>query len=395
MTPATRQKAPPTDWESQVNSQNAPESEQGLKQTPLDALHRELGGKMVPFAGFDMPVQYEAGILKEHLHTREAAAVFDVSHMGQAFLRGDNVQAALETLVPGELQALKEGRTRYTLLTNEAGGILDDLMVTNRGDYLYLVVNAACKEADFAHIEDRIGAETELEILEDRALIALQGPAAAVLSRHASGVDTMAFMSAATVDIAGVSGGVSCFVTRSGYTGEDGYEISAPAADAEALTRLLLDEAEVAPAGLGARDTLRLEAGLCLYGSDIDTQTTPIEAGLAWAVNKRRREEGGFPGDGIILAQLKDGVTKKRVGIKPEGKAPARAHTPIEDSGGNAIGEITSGGYGPSVGGPIAMGYVDAAFSDPDTPVNLMVRGKALAAKVAKLPFVEQRYYKS
>jgi aminomethyltransferase len=396
MTPATRQKAPPTDWESQVNSQNAPESEQGLKQTPLDALHRELGGKMVPFAGFDMPVQYEAGILKEHLHTREAAAVFDVSHMGQAFLRGDNVQAALETLVPGELQALKEGRTRYTLLTNEAGGILDDLMVTNRGDYLYLVVNAACKEADFAHIEDRIGAETELEILEDRALIALQGPAAAaVLSRHASGVDTMAFMSAATIDIAGVSGGVSCFVTRSGYTGEDGYEISAPAADAEALTRLLLDEAEVAPAGLGARDTLRLEAGLCLYGSDIDTQTTPIEAGLAWAVNKRRREEGGFPGDGIILAQLKDGVTKKRVGIKPEGKAPARAHTPIEDSGGNAIGEITSGGYGPSVGGPIAMGYVDAAFSDPDTPVNLMVRGKALAAKVAKLPFVEQRYYKS
>ena len=379
-----------------MNSQNAPESEQGLKQTPLDALHRELGGKMVPFAGFDMPVQYEAGILKEHLHTREAAAVFDVSHMGQAFLRGDNVQAALETLVPGELQALKEGRTRYTLLTNEAGGILDDLMVTNRGDYLYLVVNAACKEADFAHIEDRIGAETELEILEDRALIALQGPAAAaVLSRHASGVDTMAFMSAATIDIAGVSGGVSCFVTRSGYTGEDGYEISAPAADAEALTRLLLDEAEVAPAGLGARDTLRLEAGLCLYGSDIDTQTTPIEAGLAWAVNKRRREEGGFPGDGIILAQLKDGVTKKRVGIKPEGKAPARAHTPIEDSGGNAIGEITSGGYGPSVGGPIAMGYVDAAFSDPDTPVNLMVRGKALAAKVAKLPFVEQRYYKS
>ncbi len=379
-----------------MNSQNAPESEQGLKQTPLDALHRELGGKMVPFAGFDMPVQYEAGILKEHLHTREAAAVFDVSHMGQAHLTGDNVQAALETLVPGELQALKEGRTRYTLLTNEAGGILDDLMVTNRGDYLYLVVNAACKEADFAHIEDRIGAETELEILEDRALIALQGPAAAaVLSRHASGVDTMAFMSAATVDIAGVSGGVSCFVTRSGYTGEDGYEISAPAADAEALTRLLLDEAEVAPAGLGARDTLRLEAGLCLYGSDIDTQTTPIEAGLAWAVNKRRREEGGFPGDGIILAQLKDGVTKKRVGIKPEGKAPARAHTPIEDSGGNAIGEITSGGYGPSVGGPIAMGYVDAAFSDPDTPVNLMVRGKALAAKVAKLPFVEQRYYKS
>lgn len=365
---------------------------QDLKQVPLDALHRELGAKMVPFAGYDMPVQYGAGILKEHLHTREAASVFDVSHMGQAFLRGDNVQAALESLVPGDIQVLKDGRTRYTLLTNGQGGILDDLMVTNMGDHLYLVVNAACKDADFAHIQDRIGAETELEILGDRGLVAIQGPAAAeALSRLSPGVETMPFMSAQSVTI----GGISCFATRSGYTGEDGYEISTAAADTRALVELLLNEPEVEPSGLGARDTLRLEAGLCLYGSDIDDKTTPIEAGLSWVVNKRRREEGGFPGDAVILEQLKTGVPKKRVGIRPDGKAPARAHTIIEDLDGNAIGEVTSGGYGPSVGGPIAMGYVTTECADPDTPINLMVRGKALAAKVIKLPFVEQRYFKS
>ena len=374
-----------------MNNQKAPETEQDLKQTPLDALHRESGGKMVPFAGYDMPVQFEAGIIAEHLHTREKASVFDVSHMGQALLKGDNTGAALETLVPGDIQGLNEGQTRYTLLTNEQGGILDDLMVTNQGDHLYLVVNAACKEGDFAHIQDRIGDVADLEILDDRALIAIQGPAAAaVLSRLQPSVETMPFMSADAIDI----GGIACFVTRSGYTGEDGYEISVPAADAETLARLLLDEAEVKPAGLGARDTLRLEAGLCLYGNDIDGHTTPIEAGLSWAVNKRRRIERGFPGDDIILSQLKDGAPRKRVGIKPDGKAPARAHTVIEDLGGNTIGEVTGGGYGPSVGGPIAMGYVEAAFTDPDTSVNLMVRGKALAAKVTKLPFVQQRYYK-
>ncbi len=365
---------------------------QDLKQTPLDALHREWGAKMVPFAGYAMPVQYEAGIIAEHLHTREKASVFDVSHMGQAFLKGDEAAAALETLVPGDIRGLAEGRTRYTLLTNAHGGIIDDLMVTNLGDRLYLVVNAACKDGDFAHMEDRIGNAADLEILDDRALVALQGPAAAaVLSRLQPGVQTMAFMSARAVDI----GGIPCIVTRSGYTGEDGFEISTAAGDARALVRMLLDVAEVMPAGLGARDTLRLEAGLCLYGSDIDEQTTPVEAGLSWAVNKRRREEGGFPGDAIILEQLKTGAAKKRVGIKPDGKAPARAHTAIENGDGNAIGEVTSGGYGPSVGGPIAMGYVAAAFAEPETPVNLIVRGKALSAKVTGLPFVEQRYFKS
>lgn len=375
-----------------MTDQDAPETTQDLKQTPLEALHRELGAKMVPFAGYAMPVQYAAGIIAEHLHTRRAASVFDVSHMGQAHLSGDNPRAALETLVPGELQGLGVGRTRYTLLTNEAGGIIDDLMVTNRGDHLYLVVNAARKDGDFTHIRGRIGNVAELEILENRALIALQGPtAAAVLSRLCPGVETMPFLSADSVEI----GGIACFVTRSGYSGEDGYEISTAAADADTLTRLLLDQAGVMAAGLGARDTLRLEAGLCLYGSDIDDHTTPIEAGLSWAVNKRRRVEGGFPGADIILEQLKSGVSKMRVGFRPDGKAPARAHTLVEDMDGNAIGEITSGGYGPSVGGPIAMGYVNTDFTAPETPVNLMVRGKALAAKVAGLPFIQQRYYKS
>jgi len=371
---------------------NEPDNQQDLKQTPLDALHRQLSGKMVPFAGYDMAVQYAAGIMAEHLHTRAGASLFDVSHMGQARLTGDNPQAALETLVPGDIQALKEGRTRYTLLTNDDGGIIDDLMVTNRGDHLYLVVNAACKDGDFAHIQGRLGDTATLEILEDRALVALQGPAAAtVLSRFSPGVETMPFMSCDEIDL----GGIPCLVTRSGYTGEDGYEISIPAMDAEKLSRLLLDEAEVMPAGLGARDTLRLEAGLCLYGSDIDAATTPIEAGLNGVINKRRRAEGGFPGDSVILEQLKTGAAKKRVGIRPDGKAPARAHTAIEDLDGNAIGEITSGGYGPSVGGPVAMGYVTSAFTEPGTAVNLMVRGKAMAATVVKLPFVEQRYFKS
>lgn len=365
---------------------------QDLKQTPLDALHRELGAKMVPFAGYAMPVHFESGIIAEHLHTREKASVFDVSHMGQAFLKGDNAAKALETLVPGDIRGLRQGRTRYTLLTNEGGGIIDDLMVTNMGDRLYLVVNAARKDGDFAHIIERIGAQADLEILGGLALIAFQGPAAAtVLSRLQAAARTMKFMSAEALEI----GGIPCIVTRSGYTGEDGFEISAAAADAEGLARLLLDDPGVQPAGLGARDTLRLEAGLCLYGSDIDEQTTPVEAGLSWAVNKRRRQEGGFPGAGIILGQLKTGAAKKRVGIKPDGKVPARAHAAIEDGDANAIGEVTSGGYGPSIKGPIAMGYVAAEFAEPGTPVNLMVRGKALQGQVTRLPFVEHRYFKS
>ena len=375
-----------------MSEQNPSGAQETLKQTALDALHRELGAKMVPFAGYAMPVQYPDGIIAEHLHTRENACLFDVSHMGQARLNGAEAAAALETLVPGDIKNLGQGRTRYTVLTNDEGGIIDDLMVTNRGDHLFLVVNAACKEGDFAHIENRIGDRTELEILDDRALVAFQGPkAASQLSHFHAEAETMPFMSMAEMEI----GGISCFVTRSGYTGEDGFEISAPAGNAEELVRLLLDRPEVLPAGLGARDTLRLEAGLCLYGSDIDAGTTPVEAGLSWVVNKRRREEGGFPGAEIILGQLENGTPRKRVGIRPDGKAPARAHTLIEDSEGNTIGEITSGGYGPSVEGPIAMGYIKSEFADQGTAVNLRVRGKAIPAKVTALPFVEHRYFKS
>ena len=360
------------------------------KETPLDAFHREKGAKMVPFAGYGMPLQYPGGIIAEHLHTREHASLFDVSHMGQAHLLGEDAAQALESLVPGDLRGLAEGRTRYTVLTNERGGIIDDLMVTNRGSRLFLVVNAGRKEGDFAHIRDHIGARAELEILDDRALIALQGPAAAqVLSRFEPGAGDMKFMTSETFEI----GGMECFVTRSGYTGEDGYEISVAAADAEDLARLLAGEPEVLPAGLGSRDSLRLEAGLCLYGADIDETTTPIEAGLAWVVNARRRQNGGFLGSDVILGQLENGVSRKRVGIRPDGKAPARAHTAIEDTAGNAIGEVTSGGYGPSVKGPIAMGYVKTGFAAAATPVNLMVRSKALPGRVVELPFVERRYF--
>jgi aminomethyltransferase len=361
-----------------------------LKKTPLDALHRERGAKMVPFAGYAMPVHYEGGIIKEHLHTRAQASLFDVSHMGQARLSGDDTAAVLEALAPGDIKGLGKGKTRYTLLTNDRGGIIDDMMVTNCGGHLFLVVNAACKDGDFAHIRARAGGRAELQILDDHALIALQGPAAAtVFGRLVPAARHMSFLTAETFDV----GGMSCFATRSGYTGEDGYEISVLAADAEHLARMLLDEPEVMLAGLGARDSLRLEAGLCLYGSDIDEKTTLVEADLDWVVGMRRRKAGGFPGADVILGQLKNGAERKRVGLKPDGKAPARAHTPIHDMNGNAIGEVTSGGYGPTVEGPIAMGYVKTAFAKPDTPVNLMVRGKALPARVVELPFVKQRYF--
>jgi len=362
-----------------------------LNATVLHDLHLHLGAKMVPFAGYDMPVQYPEGILAEHRHTRDQAGLFDVSHMGQAILRGDDVAAALETLVPGDIAGLSEGQMRYTQFTNEAGGILDDLMVTNRGDHLFLVVNAGCKDADFAHIQDRIGDQVDLEILEDRGLIALQGPKAAdVLSRHAADVGTMSFMTLQDVEVAGIS----CLVSRSGYTGEDGYEISVTAGKAVELAEILLGEAEVQPIGLGARDTLRLEAGLCLYGHDIDEITSPIEAGLLWSIGKRRREEGGFLGAERIINEITHKPSRRRVGILPEGRAPARDHTEISDASGAQIGTVTSGGFGPTVGGPVAMGYVTIENATADTTLQLTVRGKSLNSKVVKMPFVEQKYYR-
>ncbi|HYM03798.1 MAG TPA: glycine cleavage system aminomethyltransferase GcvT [Stellaceae bacterium] len=362
-----------------------------LSRTPLHDLHVELGAKMVPFAGYAMPVQYRAGILAEHLHTRAKAGLFDVSHMGQVRLSGADAAAALETLVPGDVAALGRGRMRYTLLTNDAGGILDDLMVTNAGDALLLIVNAARKAEDIAHLRGHLGRRAALTPLEDRALLALQGPAsAAVLERLAPGIGDMAFMSGASVDLAGEA----CFATRSGYTGEDGFEISVPASGAAALARRLLAEPEVLPIGLGARDSLRLEAGLCLYGHDIDAATTVIEADLAWTIQKRRRVEGGFPGAATIARQMAAGAPRKRVGIKPEGRAPAREGTEIIDAGGAVIGRITSGGFGPSVDAPIAMGYVSTPHAALGTPVALMVRGTPRPARVAPTPFVPHRYHR-
>jgi aminomethyltransferase len=372
------------------------DSDAPLLTTPLDALHRGLGGKMVPFAGYAMPVQYPAGILAEHLHTRRAASLFDVSHMGQITIEakgeGDDPAAALERLVPGDIKGLGEGRTRYTVFTNDRGGIEDDLMVSRlSATKLFLVVNASCKHADFARLKAGIAAAAEVRMLDDRALVALQGPQAAeVMAALSPEAAAMGFMTIREVTIAGIA----CLATRSGYTGEDGWEISVASSQAPALVERLLAQPQVAPAGLGARDSLRLEAGLCLYGSDIDTATTPVEAALAWTLGKRRRAEGGFPGAGVIQRQLAEGPARLRVGIKPVGKAPARAHTQITDEAGNIIGEITSGGFGPSVEGPVAMGYVPAAFAKVGTAVRLVVRGKALDAHVAALPFVPHRYFK-
>jgi aminomethyltransferase len=363
---------------------------QPLQRTPLYELHCSLGAKLVPFAGYEMPVQYPMGILGEHLHTRAKAGLFDVSHMGQVRLCGATAAKALETLCPGDIQALGPMRQRYTLFTNDAGGILDDLMVTNGGDHLFVVVNAACKVNDIAHLRRRIGSAVAIEVLDDRALLALQGPAAAeVLARLAPEVGKMVFMTAAQVTL----DGAACFVTRSGYTGEDGFEISVPAERAERLAKRLLAEPEVAPIGLGARDSLRLEAGLCLYGHDIDETTTVVEANLLWAYHKRRRTEDGFPGAAVLQRQLAEGAPRKRVGILPDGKAPARDHAEITD-GTRRIGEITSGGFGPTVGGPIAMGYVESPHAAAGAAISLMVRGTPRPARIVKLPFFTPRYYR-
>jgi len=365
-------------------------SAETLQRTPLYELHRSLGAKLVPFAGYEMPVQYPQGILAEHLHTRSKAGLFDVSHMGQIRLRGAGAASALESLCPGDIQALGPMRQRYTLFTNERGGILDDLMVTNAGDHLFVVVNAGCKINDIAHLRRHLEPRITVEVLAEHALLALQGPQAAiVMARLAPQLAAMTFMTAAAVSL----DGAPCMVTRSGYTGEDGFEISVPSARAEGLAQRLLDEPEVAPIGLGARDSLRLEAGLCLYGHDIDETTTVIEADLAWAYHKRRRAEGGFPGAAALQRQLAEGPPRIRVGILPDGRAPAREHTEITD-GANRVGEITSGGFGPTVGGPIAMGYVTAAHAAPGTALSLVVRGTPRPARIVKLPFFAPRYYR-
>jgi len=368
------------------------ESPTSLKITPLHALHKALGARLVPFAGYDMPVQYPAGILKEHEQCRTKAALFDVSHMGQAEIRGAEADAALEALVPGDIAGLGRDRMRYTQFTNEAGGILDDLMVTRRADRLFLVVNAARKEHDFALMERHLAARgCTLSILADRALIALQGPAAVtVMARLVPEAAKLGFMSGGDF----VFAGIPVFMSRSGYTGEDGFEISVPADAAEAVAKRLLQEPEVAPAGLGARDSLRLEAGLCLYGHDIDETTSPIEAGLAWSISQRRRAEGGFPGAARIQRELKEGPARKRVGLKPDGRVPAREGTEIVDESGKPIGKVTSGGFGATAGGPVAMGYVAASAAVPGMRVNLMVRGEARPGAVVKMPFVPHRYAK-
>ncbi|EFH09622.1 glycine cleavage system aminomethyltransferase GcvT [Teichococcus cervicalis] len=361
-----------------------------LLETPLASLHRELGGKMVPFAGYAMPVQYPAGIMAEHLATRAGAALFDVSHMGQAELLGEGAAAALEALTPADIRILKPGRQKYGLLLNPEGGIVDDFMVANLGgDRLFLVVNASRKAVDLPLIEAALPAGVRLTPLPDRALLAFQGPQAVpLLAGLAPAVAALPFMGVAETEI----DGIPVLVSRSGYTGEDGVEISVPAERAEALAKRLLSLPGVVPAGLGARDSLRLEAGLCLYGNDIDETTSPVEAALVWTIGKRRRMEWNFPGAERTRAELENGPSRLRVGILPEGRQPARAHTAIHAPGGAAMGEITSGTFGPSLNGPCAMGYVARGHAADGTALELQVRGKALPARVAATPFVPHRY---
>jgi aminomethyltransferase len=373
-----------------------------LLQTPLHALHLELGARMVPFAGYAMPVQYPTGLIAEHRQCREAAALFDVSHMGQLRLIGADAAAALETLVPVDVIDLAPGKQRYAFFTNEQGGLLDDLMITRPaatdapafGD-LFVVVNAGCKDADIAHLQAHIGQRCEVRPLPDRALLALQGPQAAqALGRLHPGVHALTFMTGAGFELAGAA----CFVTRSGYTGEDGFEISVPAHQAEALARALLAQPEVKPAGLGARDTLRLEGGMCLYGHDIDSNTTPVEAGLSWAIQKVRRaggaRAGGYPGAAVIDAQLAGGTTRKRVGLVGLERAPVREGTPIVAADGTALGTVTSGTLGPTANQPVAMAYLATSHTAVGTEVFAQVRGKRLPMRVVAMPFAPHRYHR-
>ena len=369
-----------------------------LKTTPLNALHLELGARMVPFAGYSMPVQYPAGLMSEHRHTRTAAGLFDVSHMGQLRLTGADAAAAFETLIPVDVIGLAVGKQRYGLLLNDEGGILDDLMFFKESDdSLFVIVNGACKAADIAHITARIGQRCTVQPLPDRALLALQGPQAAnVMARLAPGIEQLVFMTGGNYSIAGTD----CFVTRSGYTGEDGFEISVPAAQAEALARALLAQPEVAPIGLGARNSLRLEAGLCLYGNDLDTSTTPSEAGLNWAIQKVRRtggaRAGGFPGAEKVLAQIDDPtlLTRKRVGLIATERVPVREPAVLENMDGQQVGQVTSGLLSPTLNQPIAMAYVSPDYAAPGTELFAMVRGKPVPMQVGAMPFVPARYFR-
>jgi len=362
-----------------------------LKQTPLYALHLELGAKLVPFAGYAMPVQYPAGVLKEHLHTREKAGLFDVSHMGQAFLSGADPARALEKLTPADLLGLPEGMQRYGLLLNDVGGIKDDFMTTRlKGEpALYLVVNAATKDGDFAYIGTQLKGAAELKPRPERALLALQGPMAAdVLEKLSPGISALTFMQAVRVTVAGAP----AIVSRTGYTGEDGFEISLEGKDAERVARALLGDDRVLPIGLGARDSLRLEAGLCLYGHDMDETVDPVEANLTWSLGKRRKEARDFLGSARVMEHLLNGAGKKRVGLRPEGRAPAREGTEIAGKTGKVVGRVTSGGFGPSLNAPLAMGYVESEFAATGTKLDLLVRGKAMPAEIVVMPFVPHRY---
>ena len=366
-----------------------------LLTTPLHALHLELGARIVPFAGYAMPVQYPAGILAEHRHCRDEAALFDVSHMGQMQLRGPDAAAALETLLPQDVVDLPVNKQRYGFFTNSQGGLLDDLMITRRADHLFLIVNAGCKSDDIRHLITHIGHRCQVVPMPDHALLALQGPkAVAALSRLDAGVAALGFMTGGDFTLAGAA----CFVTRSGYTGEDGFEISVPAEQADALARALLDQPEVRPAGLGARDTLRLEAGLCLYGHDIDTRTTPIEAGLGWAIQKVRRPGGAraghYPGAAAIESQLTLGASVKRVGLTGLERVPVREGTALVDSHNRPLGRVTSGTLGPTVHEPIAMAYLAANHAGIQHEVYAVVRGKQLPMRVTAMPFTPHRYHR-
>jgi len=355
------------------------------QKTPLYDLHVELGGKMVDFAGWLMPVNYAMGVASEHKQCREKAALFDVSHMGQVELHGNDVAAKLETLCPSVFTTLPVGKSRYTFFTNPDGGIMDDLIVSAAGDYMFAVVNASMREQDVAHLKT-----LDIKVIEiDRSLIAIQGPSAeAIVSAIAPEAADLKFMETRLMDLLGSE----CRISRLGYTGEDGYEISLPNDRAIEITRKFLEHSDLELAGLGARDSLRLEAGLCLYGNDIDNSTSPVEANLTWAMQKARREGGGFPGAERIQRELADGPSRKLVGIRPDGRAPARRGVEVADMDGNVIGAITSGGFGPTFEGPISMGYVSTGFAAADTKVNLLIRGKAMPATIIKLPFVQQNY---